>query len=242
MQQQTILILGDYDQSSELHNRTRSALLATASQLGMILNTRWMNAQDLNLYPSMVSEASAVFLAPHAQRDDLPPQHGLLSALRMVRELDLPFMATGDAHQLVFLEAARNVLEEDDATGFPYERHNKNSVTVAIEPEASSAHGPQRSIQVQPIADGPAIAFLGQAARTEQITCQSTLNPDWGPAMTRAGFHPGAYEEESSRPVLWSLQEQRFHWTATYLPQYPTENPTPHPLLKNLLLAIDRQP
>lgn len=233
MRQLTIFLLGDYEVGLKSHELLRSWLLAAARDCSAVVNTRWMGPEILALYPAMVTEASAVVLAPPPSRVGRVVPEPLIEALRQVRERDIPFLAMGASHGLVFIEIARNVLGMPDATGVQFEPHARNPLLVDREEgRPFSGDAPVDIVY----GDHPALRGLKQA--TERIDSRYGLNPGHLKSIESAGMRPLAWRGEGGEPVLFRLEGCRYHWTAAFLPGGRQRGEAPHPLIGGLLEAV----
>lgn len=229
MRHDTILFLGDFCGENALHAATRNAALHAAQAARVVLNTRWMGAADLALYPGMVDESAGVVLAP--PRDGLPGAgiEPLLMALRTVRESGIPFLATGSSHGLVFVEAARTLLGLEGA------ERDGDSVLAAL----PSLDGDSREIDPELALDGTPLErlFEGHDSGIERTDSKFGLDPDHARRIEGTGFRTVARDRRDGRPCLHVLEGHPYHVTAGYLPQFGSSPEAPHPLFRGLVAA-----
>jgi CTP synthase len=206
----------------------------------MVLNTRWMGADDLLHYPGVVIEADAVVLAPPGPRTRKVLPLSLLEALSLVRERDLPLLATGESHGLVFVEIARKILGLEEATSTWYEPYAREPVVHTLE-GAESLDRDERTRELDcEVGDHPLIASLyGDARRVTEVTdVVCGLNPDYAEAIENAGCVPAVWAAGSNRPVLHVMEGRRWYVTAGFLPQLRSTPQKPHPLFSGLMDVI----
>lgn len=240
MRQLTVLILGSYDGQSAVHQATRSAIHHAAGMADMVVNTRWMGPDDVLLYPGLVAEAQAVLLAPPAERPYRRVPTALLAALKTVREQDLPFLATGESHGLVYLELAQNVLGMSEAGGADLDPEDGDRVLhqLFLSEGASPRRLKVREVELEVVPGGPVAELYGASTRvTEKTDAVNGLNPDYAAALEEAGLRAGLLRREDQRPFLHALESRRYHVTAAFLPQLRSNRDEPHPLLAGLLTA-----
>lgn len=237
MRQHTILILGDHDTEFRTHEATREAVRHAAEAAGAVVNTRWLGADDLQLYPSLVAEASGVILAPPGPRSPKVLPVPLLAGLTTVRTRDLPFLATGESHGLVLIELAREVLGLPGANSTRFEEEAIDPVVHAIGGRTDGPAHP-REIQVQILEDPLVTPLYGKPGRvTETTDVHHGLNPDYVSALAESGLRTAAADPNGGRPFLHVLGDRRFHVSAAFLPQLRSKRGAPHPLFKGLLVA-----
>ncbi|MAG32757.1 MAG: hypothetical protein CL908_17895 [Deltaproteobacteria bacterium] len=237
MRQNTVLFLGDFDSGSPVHTATRAAVLDAGAAHGAVLNTRWMGPEHLALYPGMVAECHAVVLVPSAANAPKAPPEPILPALTMVRERGLPFLGTGEAHGLVFIEAAREILGIQDAGTALYDSSVAHPVVHRIPwPEEDEATTHEIEIDLTTDSDGPnPYDAIERVVETTDVV--SGLNPDYAQVIVEAGFRPAGRDRQGGRPYLHVLEQHPYHVTAAFLPQVRSTSEAPHPLFLGLVAA-----
>src|SRR5262245_62080050 len=115
MAHKTILIIGDHEAGFRAHDRLLDAIEHASVDMEMVVNTRWVGNDDLAHRPHLVADAKGVILAPRSTRTYRVFPEPIVQALRLVRERNVPFLATGDSHDLVLIEIARNVMGMKEA-------------------------------------------------------------------------------------------------------------------------------
>lgn len=236
MQQNTILFLGKYEGDNAAQVATRKAVLEAGGAHKVVLNTRWMGPDNLTLYPGMVSEAAAVVLAPPQEHAPAILSESMLAALTVVRETGLPFLATGESHGLVFIEAARSLLGLEHAGSALFDAPTSDPVVHEV-PAIDGAEG-MHEVELELLDDalvGPLYADMDRVVETTDI--RSGLNPDYATRITEAGFRTAAKDRHGGRPYLHVLEGHPFHVTAAFLPQIRDEPGSPHPLFNGLVAA-----
>lgn len=239
MRQYTILILGDHDSENEVHAATREAVLhaAAGSARDAVVNTRWLGVDDLQLYPGIVAEAAGVVLAPPGPRSPRILPVPKIRSLSLIRERDLPLLATGESHGLVLVELAREVLGLRNAGSTRFEEDLEHPVVSAV----STRHeGPVRPhpIEIEVLPDPLVAPLYGGPGRYPEVTDLAYgLNPDYAGALASAGLRTAGVDPHGGRPYLQVLDGRRFHVTAAYLPQLRSRFGAPHPLFSGLMAA-----
>jgi CTP synthase len=236
MQQNTILFLGKYEGENATQAATRKAVLDAAAFHRTVLNTRWMGPDSLTLYPGMVAEAAGVILAPPQKRGPSALSESMLAALTVVRETGLPFLATGESHGLVFIEAARSLLGLANAGSAAFDAEVPDPIVHEL-PSVQGADG-LHEVELELADDdllGPLYADIDRVV--EQTDIVSGLNPDYAARITDLGFRTAAKDRQGGRPYLHVLEGHPFHVTAAFLPQFCRDPGAPHPLFRGLVAA-----
>ena len=239
MTQITILIIGDHGAGSRPHEATREALLHAAELEHVVVNTRWLDADDLFLYPGAVTDASGLVLAPHAPASTMGLPESLIDALRVARTQGIPCLVTGEAHGLALVELGRNVLGMVDAGSTRYTEDVHDPVVTALFPDSEPARGTAAwAVQVEIGAD-PVVAPLygGPGIYTEQSDVRHAVSPDYAAAIEEAGFRTAGILAGPARPILHVLEEHPWYVAAGFLPQSASRPGTPHPLFRGLIAA-----
>jgi CTP synthase (UTP-ammonia lyase) len=234
-----ILILGDFDASSEAHGALQDRLAEAAERAGAVVNTRWLDADDLAVRPGAPAEAHGVVLAPRSTRAfrDLPVPY--LGALRLVRERKIPFLATGDAHDLVLVEIARNVLGMERANSTYFDEEAADPVVKELPTPLRPLTNRRPRLMDVEVRDDPTLApFLPAGRREEAARLTHGLNPDYGYAIEEAGLRVSGVDAVTGRPCLWCLDGAPWHVTAAFLPQLGGDGGAPHPLLEGFAAHV----
>ena len=236
MRKDTVLFLCEYESGDPIHDSTRRAVLDAAAAARAVLNTRWMGLDRLALYPGMVQESAAVVLVPHGATNTLSaPSTTLIGALREIRDSGLPFLATGEAHGLVFLEAMEHIARSEGTGAAP----SAGTPESAVAPLPDSCRpGVLHEVDIEmiphPALDG---LYAEQDDGQEQTNIRTGLNPDYASRMEDIGFHTVGRHRHDGRPCLHILRGQTFHATAAFLPQLKSTSAAPHPLFRGLVAA-----
>ena len=143
MTHKTILIIGDYEAGFDPHDRLLDAIEHASVDAGVVVNTRWVGNDDLATRPHLVTDAAGVVLAPRATKTYRVFPEPTVQALRLVRERNVPFLATGDAHDLVLIEVARNVMGMKDAGSRFFDEDAADPVVKEL-PKRRSRHEARR--------------------------------------------------------------------------------------------------
>jgi CTP synthase len=226
----TILIIGDHEAGFAPHERLRDSIEHASAALGVVVNTRWIGNDDLLSRPHLVTEATGVVLAPRSTHTYRVLPVPTLQALRLVRERNVPFLATGDAHDLVLVEVARDVMGMRDAGSRFYDEEAGDPVVKELPRKWSITRraGGLLDLVVRP---DPVLApFLEAARREEPADLSYGINLDYASALEEAGLRPSGVDAVTNRPYLFVYEPNRWHVTAAFLPQLASSPGRPHPL------------
>ena len=156
-----------------------------------------------------------------------------------MRERNVPFLATGDAHDLVLVEIARNVMGMKDAGSRFYDEEAADPVVKELPRRRTTTKRvgrparPARAPGPGPRAVHPAVAPRGAARPAYGI------NLDYASALEEAGLRPAGFDAVTNRPYLFVYEPNRWHVTAAFLPQMRLGARTP---ASALLRASSRTP
>ena len=158
-----------------------------------------------------------------------------VQALRLVRDRNVPFLATGDAHDLVLVEVARNVMGMKEAGSRFYDEDVGDPVVKELPRRrpVTKRSGGMLDLLVR---HGPVLApFLQPSRREEPIDLDLRHQPRLrlGARGGRAACRP-AFDAVTNRPYLFVFEPNRWHVTAAFLPQMASEPGQPHPLFAGL--------
>jgi hypothetical protein len=225
MRQHTVLILGEYDTSFSGHEFLLRSALGAAKQVGLQVNTRWMGSDDLLLYPGMVTEASAVLLAPGVPRKRLMPTEPLLEAIRLIREADLPFLALGSAYRVVVTECKRNLLKASQA------EWNRERLGH-LEPDEREPVLAEIHYNSHPD------LFGTPTIETERLLAGLPDCAEEWASLLKSHWSSMAWSGTDSAPCLFQYPANRFHWAATFVPAPKAPDRTVHVLYRSLMKCV----
>jgi CTP synthase len=231
----TILIIGDHEAGFGPHDRLLDAIEHASAETDVVVNTRWVGNDDLLARPHLVSDAAAVVLAPRATHTYRVVPEPTLQALKLVRDRNVPFLATGDAHDLVLVEVARNVMGMKEAGSRFYDEEAGDPVVKEL-PRRRSVTRRSGGLLDLLVRHDPVLApFLPPTRREEPLDLLYAINLDYASALEEAGLKPAGFDAVTNRPYLFVFEPNRWHVTAAFLPQLASAPGQPHPLFMGLL-------
>lgn len=234
-----VLILGEYDAGLDAHVLLQETVAAAAERLGSVVNTRWLGSDDLALRPGVAAEADGVILAPRSSRPNRSLPVPILGALRIVRERKVPFLATGDSHDLVLIEVARHVLGMERACSTYFDEDCAEPVVKELAQSTRPITDRRPRLMDVDVADDPVLRdHLPPGRREEAVRLTHGLNPDYAYALEEAGLRIVAVDAVTGRPCLWRLEQSPWHVTAAFLPQLPAPPEDPHPLIDGFVAHV----
>jgi CTP synthase len=233
-----VLILGDYDVSSEAQTALQESIAAAAEARGFVVNTRRLDVDELAVRPGAVAEADGVVLAPRPARAVKSTPAPILAALKLAREAKKPLLAVGDAHELVLIEVARHVLGMAGAGSTFYDEEPTDPVIKEL-PRPLTADDDRRTLLDVEIKDDPVLRpFLRPGRREEVVRLTHGVNPDYAYALEEGGLRPAGKDVISGRPCLWVLDQAPFYVAASFLPQLAAPVDSPHPLVVGFVAHV----
>ena len=236
-----VLILGEYDAGLDVHVALQETVAAAAERRGAVVNTRWLGSDDLALRPGAAAEADGVILAPRSSRPNRSLPVPILAALRIVRDRKIPFLATGDSHDLVLIEVARNVLGMERAGSTYFDEDCAEPVVKELtQPGRPITNRRPKLMDVDVKDDATLREFLPSGRREEAARLTHVLNPDYAYALEEAGLRIAGVDAVTGRPCLWCLDQSPWHVTASFLPQSTGGPEDPHPLIDGFVARVVR--
>lgn len=237
MAHKTILILGDLDAGLPAHEQLLDSIEHASSAAGVVVNTRWVDNDDLATRPHLAAEAAGVLLAPRAPQAYRVFPEPMVQALRIVRERNVPFLALGDAHDLVLVEVARNVMGMKEAGSRFFDEDAVDPVVTEVPKRRGITTRPTTlDLLVRP--DPVLSPFLAASRREEYLDLSHAVNLDYASALEEAGLRPAGIDAVTNRPHLYVYEPNRWHVTASFLPQMSSAPGRPHPLFAGLVAHV----
>jgi len=230
-----VLIIGDHDTEHPAHRAARDSVIAAAASLRLRANTRWVGADDLVLYPGLVAEAAGLLLPPPGPRCPRLLPEPEIQALQQARELGVPCLAMGEAHALLLIEFARNVLSLAGANSTLYDDdppfavvndrtpHSKLAGEAPLAPMTVTLHASSENTDWLSIGDEWSDASHG-------------LGADYAAAFDSAGFRCLG-RDAAGQPVLHVLDGHPFWVASAFLPLHGRSAQDAHPLVLQWLRA-----
>jgi CTP synthase len=237
MSHKTILVIGDHEAGFNPHDRLLDAIEHGSDDVGVVVNTRWVGNDDLAARPHLVTDAAGVLLAPRATKTYRVFPEPTVQALKLVRERNVPFLATGDAHDLVLIEIARNVMGMKDAGSRFFDEEAADPVVKEL-PKRRSLTKRVGVLDLLVRQDKVLLPFLTPSRREETEDLYHGINLDYASALEEAGLRFAGIDAVSNRPHLYVYEPNRWHVTAAFLPQMRSDPGSPHPLFAGFLSHV----
>jgi CTP synthase len=231
----TILIIGDHAAGFRPHDRLLDAIEHASTEAGVVVNTRWVGNDDLAHRPHLVTDAAGVILAPRAPSTYRVVPEPTIQALRIVRERNIPFLATGDAHDLVLVEVARNVMGMKEAGSRFYDEDAADPVVKELPRRRTVTKRSGGLLDLLVRQDPVLAAWMPAARREEPVDLAHAINLDYASALEEAGLRPAGFDAVTNRPYLFVYEPSRWHVTAAFLPQLASAPGRPHPLFSGFV-------
>ncbi len=156
---------------------------------------------------------------------------GAVEAVRVARELGIPFLGTCGGFQHAALEFARNVVGIHDAGHAEY---GEASSQLVITPLSCSLVGQDREVRF--VAGSRAHVAYGRPTSVEPYRCSFGLDRAARVALERAGLRVSGIDDDGEVRVV-ELPEHPFFIATLYVPQLASTRQDPHPLVCSFVEA-----
>jgi GNAT superfamily N-acetyltransferase len=219
-------IAGEFDAGSVTHAATRAALAHAGAALGLDVEARWLGRGG----HADVEKVDALLAGPGN-----PDMQGALAALRLARQRRIPVLGTCAGFQYLVIEFARGVLGLEDAD---HAEWNPQASRLLVSPLACSLAGQRAEVEL--LADSLAHAAYGATRVSEEYRCSYGLDPEYEPALERAGLRVTGRDREGAARAV-ELRGHPFHVGTLYVPQLSSSPERPHPLVLAFLRATRQE-
>jgi CTP synthase (UTP-ammonia lyase) len=226
----TIAILGDFDAKKSTHLATDAAVTHCAAALGLPVEPRWVATEELAGPDSLkkLAGCKGFWIAPGGPYRN---REGVLAAIRLARERQIPLLGTCGGFQHIILEYARNVLGLADAE---HEETTPGAARCFISRLSCSLAGRTLNITLRP--DSLVARAYGRTEIQEQYLCNFGVNPDYEALLgTRDLLIVGSDKEGVVRVV--ELAQHPFFVGTLFVPQMISTPEFPHPLIAAFVKA-----
>jgi CTP synthase (UTP-ammonia lyase) len=235
-------VVGDWKPGYRGHVTTEAALVHAARAVGVTLDTVWLSTAALESSPSedALAAFNGLFFTPGTPYTSLA---GALRALRFAREHGRPLLATCGGFQHLLLEFAINVAGIKDGQHGDYGTTGGTPVIVRVAcPVADRAPGAAAlSGRIRMTVDPTSQAFhiYGRERINEEFACNWELNPEFRPALEKAGLRIVGWDEAGQTRIT-ELPGHPFFIGTMFQPQLSSTAAVPHPVVRAFCAAAQR--
>jgi CTP synthase (UTP-ammonia lyase) len=235
----TIAIVGDWDRGKLAHFATDAGLYHAAAPFRQPIDLRWVSTEVVRERGAARALAGfdGIFGAPGSP---FASADGMLAAIRLARETDVPYLGTCAGFQYALIEFSRNVLGLLDADSAENEAKSRN---VVITPVSCSL--PDRA-PGSPLLAGEAIVHpvLGTALAeicgpdpiAGEYFCNFETNSTYLERWQAAGLAVAARDGRGEMRAF-ELPSNRFFIATLFQPQRASRADAPHRMLQAFLRA-----
>jgi CTP synthase (UTP-ammonia lyase) len=159
---------------------------------------------------------------------------GALGAIRLARELGIPFLGTCGGFQHALIEYARNVAGIEDAE---HAESSPSAEHLVITPLACSLVGSEG--EIRPLPDTRLAEIYGPGEHRERYHCSYGLAPGFGHLLEGGDLRACAVDEQGQLRAV-ELSGEAF-WLATlFQPELSSPPARPHPVIAAFVAAARR--
>jgi CTP synthase (UTP-ammonia lyase) len=235
-------VVGDWKPGYRGHVATEDSLRHAAGAIGATIEPVWLSTVELESASSdgALEAFDGLFFTPGTPYASLT---GALRALRFARERGWPLLATCGGFQHLLLEVAINAAGITDGQHGDYGMTGGTPVIVRVAcPVADRAPGVAAlSGRIRLTVDPTSQAFqiYGRADIDEEFACNWELNPEFRPALEKAGLRIVGWDAAGQTRIT-ELPGHPFFVGTLFQPQLSSAEATPHPMVRAFCVAAQR--
>ena len=209
---------------------TAEALEHSAAALGVLVTQRWFETEEVTRPEALesLSRFDGIWVVPGSPYKSLD---GVLSAIRLAREQEIPLLGTCAGFQHLILEYVRNVLGLMEAVHAEYDPSGKDQ---AISRLACSLVGRTQEVIFEP--SSMVGKIYGRNTAEEQFYCNYGVNSEFVPALRSSNLRMSGWDKEGAIRVV-ELADHPFFVGTLFIPQFSSLPEKPHPLVSAFLRA-----
>ncbi len=170
---------------------------------------------------------------------------GKITAVRYVRENNIPFLGICLGMQCAVIEFARNVLGLKDADSSEMSRTTKNPVIDLMEEQKGvTEKGGTMRLGAYPCTinkDSKVFNIYGNDKITERHRHRYEFNNDYLDRFEKAGMKPVGFNPDTGLVEIVEIPELRWFVGVQFHPEYKSTVVNPHPLFVNFVKEICKQ-
>lgn len=178
-----IALIGDYNADVIAHQAIPRALELAAASLSLTVTPQWIPTDTIDGALGSFDGIWCVPASPYRSMD------GALSAIRIARESQVPFLGTCGGFQHAVIEYARNVLGWSDAD---HAETAPDAGRIVIAPLACSLVEVSDRVRFTP--GSRLAAAYGAESASEGYHCNYGLNPPFAAELTRGPLRATSFD------------------------------------------------
>lgn len=234
-----ITIVGRMAPSDPVHELLLDAVVHAELGLGVCLNTRWLDLDELDELESAFRGTAAAVLAPGRQTETRELRHELLGAISGLRARRVPTLAVEDGFNHLLIEWARNVIGKKDAGARAYDERAGLAVIDRFIEKPHKLVDTRRieTVEIE-IERGTLLHDVyGVDKVRESSRATDAPSGDYAAEFAASGMIASARARQGERCVIAAMEATNlpFFVGVSFLPQLRTRQGSPHPLFARLI-------
>ncbi len=222
-------VIGDDHPEMKGPQTIAQALHHAATALSVRVEVELIPTCDLGFdVDAQLATFDAIWCGPHSPYANTD---GALRAIRFARERNRPFLGTCAGFQHAAIEYARTVLGLADAD---HAELNPRAVTPLVAPLLEPRVERTAAVILNP--SSRAAGIYGRTEVAERYRCHFGLNPEYLPALHRAGLRVAGVDENGVATVI-EFSSHPFFVGTLFMPERTSRAGAPHPLIMAYLEA-----
>lgn len=236
-----ITIVGRFDPEYAAHVATREAIIHAESELGVVINTRWVIPEEIDDPEELLADSCGAFLAPRNPKSPRQLWPEILGVLGALRRKDLPTLAVEYGYQHMVISMARDLLGRPEANSSAYDESTPAPVIQRLHPDdpLDEFKAVQADFEILP--DTALARAYGRAGSVrEMFRGHYVLNPDYAPDFEAGGIPISARGRQGDAQFLAAVElpDRRFFMGVAWLPQTLSRPGRSHPLIRSFVAAV----
>jgi CTP synthase (UTP-ammonia lyase) len=221
-----IALLGDYGESVVAHQAIPVALSLAARALSISVDYEWVHSNEVDL--SHIKQFDALWCVPFSPYQN---PDGVLAAIELARNQEIPFLGTCAGFQHAVLEYARNALGFAQAES---SEDNPQAEMPLINTLVCQLYDASETILVR--TDTQAAAIYQTTEIFETYHCGYGVNSDYISIFDNAELKFSGHDRQGD-PRILEVPQHRFFIATAFQPERSALNHCVHPLIVALLTA-----
>ena len=233
----SIGIIGDFNPEKPSHIATNGALKHSADFLSLDVKTEWLGTG--NLRRKSVKDTIGQYQGLLAAPTPYLFVDGAIKAIRLAREMNIPFLGTCGGSQYTLLEFARNVAGMTNAghTELTPQTDMPLLIKIACAVDKAKDPGGPRMLgffDINLVPGTVAFKLYGKPKVSESYSCSYELNPDYEGRLIESGLIISGVDDDG-KARIFEVHNKRFFIATGFLPQLNSTPENPHSLITAFL-------